>query len=66
MAESIEEIAFDESDEALVVSEDIEPPEEEITVELGGLEGELPIEDGDQAIEPADDPEAAVEAEPFN
>ena len=66
LAESVEEIAFDEGDEALVVSEDIEAPAEEITVELGGLEGESPIENEDQAIELGDDSEAAVEVGPFD
>ena len=37
LAESIDEIAFDESDEALVISEDIEAPAEEIARALQTL-----------------------------
>jgi len=66
LAQSVEEITLDKGDEALVVSEDIEPPKEEITVELGDIEEELPIGDEDLVIEMENDSEAAVEDEPFD
>ena len=51
LSEGIEDIMPGESDETVVVSEDIEPPQEEITIELGDVEMEPPIEAEDLVIE---------------